>query len=111
MTSRRQDAWNGQRSTYEDDYYRLVNQSRKDLNSDSLYHKYLDMEASNERLMRLKQKFGDNEASQFHLKSIYESQYFKSWKPTKEQDPNFNIVKNVDDINEGPNVYHHAHHA
>lgn len=96
MAFNRKESWAvGQRSTYEDDYYRMVMQSRQDLDSDKLFNKYLDMEASNERLMRLKKKFGDNESSQFHLKSIYGYQHFKPWKLTKEQDPSFNIIKSV----------------
>jgi len=88
-----------QKSTCEDDYYRLVTQSQMELDMGRLFDKYLDIEATNDKLMRLKQKFGDNEASQFHLKSIYGSQYAPSWKGSQNLAPSFNSVKMSQDFN------------
>ena len=47
-------------------------------------------------LMRLKHKFGDDQTSQHHLKSIYQSKTYDYVKPKKEMDPSYNLVKNVE---------------
>lgn len=110
MSQKKFDRWGaGQKNSYESDYYRLVTQSQMDLNMDRVFNKYLEIESTNDKLMRLKQKFGDNESSMYHLKSIYGSQYFKDTKPPKEANLAYNIVQNVGVFHEGtklqPNAY------
>ena len=66
-----------------------------ELDMGRLFNKYLDIEAINDKLMRLKQKFGDNESSEFHLKSIYGSQYAPGWRGPQNQGLALNSIKMV----------------
>lgn len=110
MSKRPKERWGaGQKSSHEDDYFKLVTQSQMDLDMNRLFKKYLDIESTNDNLMRLKRKFGDNEGSEFHLKSIYGSQYSTDWKPLKQNAPSFNSVKMVSFSEAGSKLQQDAH--
>lgn len=93
---KRNEGWGQWRKNkYEDDYFKSVYKTKQDLNQDSVFTRYLDIEATNDRLMKLKHKFGDDQTSQHHMKSIYQSRTYDFVKPKKETDPRYNLVKNV----------------
>ena len=98
------------KNKYEDDYFKSVYQTKHDLDHCSVFTRYLDIEATNDRLMRLKHKFGDDQSSQHHLKSIYQSKTYDYVKPKKEMDPSYNLVKNVVVDDAGPVLQRVEHH-
>jgi hypothetical protein len=83
------------KNKYEDEYLKSVYQSQHDWEHNSIFQKYLDMESTNERLLKLKHKFGDDTGSQHHLKSIYQSQTYQEVPRRKEMNPDFNLIRNV----------------
>ena len=84
-----------QKKRLEDEYNQLVYKSLIDMEQNSIFNKYLGIEDGNERLARLKCKFGNQEGSQYHMKSIYLSKTYENNKPRKEADPSYNFMKNV----------------
>ena len=81
------------KNKYEEEYQKSVYESQQAFEEKSVFDRCLEMESTDERLVRLKHKFGDN-TSQHHLQSIYMSKTYENNAPRKD-DPAFNFIKNV----------------
>lgn len=80
-------------SKYEENYFKSVQESDGLFDPEQLVQKYLILEQDNERLQRLRHKFGDkNNAS--HLKSIHQSIVYQNEEARPALNPEFHIIKN-----------------
>jgi hypothetical protein len=80
-------------SKFEENYYKSVQESEGLFDPQQLVNKYLLLEQDNERLQRLRHKFGDkNHVS--HLKSIHQSIVYENDESRPALNPKFHLIKN-----------------
>lgn len=80
-------------SKYEENYYKSVQESDGLFDPQKLVQKYLILEQDNERLQKLRHKFGDKNGDS-HLKSIHQSIVYQHDEHRPALNPKFHIIKN-----------------